>query len=151
MCETSELIVMVADSEKDSLDKMCNSLSRLGIENLLCAISSAQGLHQSRQVADVGRAVSMLFCNPNLQGADVSDFIQMMTMTNTGLITITYSKCIRPEAHIMSLLEHNSMDHIEQNVNFEERVTTVTNRWLKAACLQFDYGQKYGFRKQPAL
>lgn len=143
MCDVSELVTMVADSNEKSRNLMCDALEKVGLENLVCAFDSTHGLNLSIAQKKAGNTISLLFINTNFKGLHLSSFINQTTESHNGLIAITYSNCIQPEAHIMSMFNNGSFDHIEQNENFEQRVVTVTGRWVKAAKLQFDYGKKY--------
>jgi len=139
---------MVVDANKESLKKMCAVLYQLNVNKIFCASSAEEGMKICYELQKKGQFVQMLFCNANIVDISINDFIKDLNKINQGLISITYSKCIAPETHIVSMLKYGSMDYIEQTDNFEENVQKVFKRWGTVAKLQCDYGIKYGFSER---
>jgi len=144
MYKLSDLIVMVADSEPKSIDRMCTTLLKLGVENLVCAEDAEDGEYIASELRSKGQTVSILFCNHNLEGLSVNDFVTNLTRRHPNLISITYSKCIDPSNHMRALFESSAVDYIAQDQKFEDSVRKVANRWFKAAKLHMEYVTRYG-------
>jgi len=140
----SDLLIMVADSNEKSRELMCDALERFGIEHIVCAESAGKVIEISNALCEKQKLLSMLFCNDNILDMSPSDFISWLAPQHPGLISISYSECTAPEAHLMSLMTPGVVDHIEQTEEFESSITVVFNRWLGAAKLTLDYRNRYG-------
>jgi hypothetical protein len=135
---------MVADSDEKSRDLMCEALEKLGLTHLVCAATPVQAIEISSSLTEKEQCLSIVFWNENLQGMPIEDLIAWISRRHKGVIPVSYSKNIAPEAHVCSLLKNKVLDHVEQGDQFEVSLGIVVSRWTRAARLTFDHRSRYG-------
>lgn len=127
MCEISELVVMVVDSDEDSLTEMCDILTSLGLKRLLCAPDAESALYwlQPEKNGDI----DIILSSNVLSGMDGFLFVNKARAMCPNKQIIMYSNCKKPTAYLAAL-NIGATDYIDKDENFRSNVHSKLPFWI---------------------
>lgn len=142
MCQTSDLLVMVVDPDKNELQKSCDSLNRLGITKIICVETYNQAIESLRESGDVDIVIADFVLEPTkplgmlLCGA--------VKREHPGILFILVSK----EYSCSVVLESLPLADDILDKNRENEIEELMGKWIKLAKLknttrEILHGSKY--------